>query len=147
MEKVVEKPVVVEKVVEKPVPAPAPAAPECEITISKNDLDFRILSCTGNPMQKRITIKAEYVNNNANISNGDIAMNVVIDDNGRELTRENMAVTSNDSSYEWVSMPARVKLKHDFYIINYDHPMETVSYLKLKVRDGIVEIRNLKVNW
>lgn len=141
------EPVVVEKVVEKPVPAPAPAAPECEITISKNDLDFRILSCTGNPMQKRITIKAEYVNNNANISNGDIAMNVVIDDNGRELTRENMAVTSNDSSYEWVSMPARVKLKHDFYIINYDHPMETVSYLKLKVRDGIVEIRNLKVNW
>ena len=141
------EPVVVEKVVEKPVPAPAPAAPECEITISKNDLDFRILSCTGNPMQKRITIKVEYVNNNANISNGDIAMNVVIDDNGRELTRENMAVTSNDSSYEWVSMPARVKLKHDFYIINYDHPMETVSYLKLKVRDGIVEIRNLKVNW
>lgn len=141
------EPVVVEKVVEKPVPAPAPAAPECEITISKNDLDFRILSCTGNPMQKRITIKAEYVNNNANISNGDIAMNVVIDDNGRELTRENMAVTSNDSSYEWVSMPARVKLKHDFYIINYDHPMETVSYMKLKVRDGIVEIRNLKVNW
>ena len=141
------EPVVVEKVVEKPVPAPAPAAPECEITISKNDLDFRILSCTGNPMQKRITIKAEYVNNNANISNGDIAMNVVIDDNGRELTRENMAVTSNDSSYEWVSMPARVKLKHDFYIINYDHPMETVSYLKLKVRDGIVEIRNLKVDW
>ena len=141
------EPVVVEKVVEKPVPAPAPAAPECEITISKNDLDFRILSCTGNPMQKRITIKVEYVNNNANISNGDIAMNVVIDDNGHELTRENMAVTSNDSSYEWVSMPARVKLKHDFYIINYDHPMETVSYLKLKVRDGIVEIRNLKVNW
>lgn len=147
VEKVVEKPVVVEKVVEKPVPAPAPAAPECEITISKNDLDFRILSCTGNPTQKRITIKAEYVNNNANISNGDIAMNVVIDDNGRELTHENMAVTSNDSSYEWVSMPARVKLKHDFYIINYDHPMETVSYLKLKVRDGIVEIRNLKVDW
>ena len=147
VEKVVEKPVVVEKVVEKPVPAEAPAAPKCEITISMNDLEFRILSCKGEPTQRRITIKAEYVNQNVNIANGDISLDVVIDDNGKELPRENKAVIANGSSYEWISMPARVNLKHDFYIVNYDHPIETISYMKLKVRNGYVEIRNLKVDW
>lgn len=72
VEKVVEKPVVVEKIVEKPVPAEAPTAPKCEITISMNDLEFRILSCKGEPTQRRITIKAEYVNQNVNIANGAI---------------------------------------------------------------------------
>lgn len=147
VEKVVEKPVVVEKIVEKPVPAEAPAAPKCEITISMNDLEFRVLSCKGEPTQRRITIKAEYVNQNVNIANGDISLDVVIDDNGKELPRENKAVIANGSSYEWVSMPARVNLKHDFYIVNYDHPIETISYMKLKVRNGYVEIRNLKVDW
>lgn len=147
VEKVVEKPVVVEKIVEKPVPAEAPAAPKCEITISMNDLEFRILSCKGEPTQRRITIKAEYVNQNVNIANGDISLDVVIDDNGKELPRENKAVIANGSSYEWISMPARVNLKHDFYIVNYDHPIETISYMKLKVRNGYVEIRNLKVDW
>lgn len=147
VEKVVEKPVVVEKIVEKPVPAEAPAAPKCEITISMNDLEFRILSCKGEPTQRRITIKAEYVNQNVNIANGDISLDVVIDDNDKELPRENKAVIANGSSYEWISMPARVNLKHDFYIVNYDHPIETISYMKLKVRNGYVEIRNLKVDW
>lgn len=60
---------------------------------------------------------------------------------------QNKAVIANGSSYEWISMPARVNLKHDFYIVNYDHPIETISYMKLKVRNGYVEIRNLKVDW
>lgn len=147
VEKVVEKPVVVEKVVEKPVPAAAPAAPECEIINSMNDLEFRVLSCKGEPTQRRITLKVEYVNQNVNIANGDIAMNVVIDDNGKELERANMSVTSNGSSYEWISMPARVTLKHDFYIVNYDHQMDIIPYMKIKVRTGNIEIRNLKVEW
>lgn len=147
VEKVVEKPVVVEKVVEKPVPTPEPAKPEYELTISKPDIEFRLISCTGNPTQKRITIKAEYSNQNVNMTKGDIAFETAIDDNGKELERQNMAVLTNGSGYDWVSMPARVTLKHDFYVVNYDHQMETLSYVKLKVRDAWVEIRNLKVEW
>lgn len=147
VEKIVEKPVVVEKVVEKPVSTPAPVTPDCEMTISTNDLEFRIISCTGNTTQKRITLKAEYTNLNADISRGVVAMETVIDDNGKELGYRNMAVTSDGGTQEWLNMPARINLKHDFYIVNYDHSMDRIAYLKLKVRDAFVEIRNLKVEW
>lgn len=155
VERVVEKPVerVVEKIVEKPVivekpqPAPAPKAPECDITISKNDLDFKIVRCFGTPLQKRITIVTEYVNKNSNKDKGDIAFNAAIDDNGNDISNQNLSVMDNGSSYNWVSMPTRINKKQNFYITNYDHAMPVLSYLKLKIRDAIVEIRNLKVEW
>ena len=50
VEKVVEKPVIVEKVVEKPVAQETPAA-RCEITLSTNRLQFKVLKCTGNATQ------------------------------------------------------------------------------------------------
>ena len=61
VEKVVEKPVIVEKVVEKPVAQETPAA-RCEITLSTNRLQFKVLKCTGNATQQRITILAEMTN-------------------------------------------------------------------------------------
>lgn len=153
VEKVIEKPVIVEKVIEKPVPVPAakpatPATPDCDITISKNDLDFRIVSCKGNPQQKRITIVCEYVNRNNSIERGDIEFMTAFDENGKEYGRSNLSVNNaNGSSYEWINMPARVNLKHDFYLVNYETPIKLFSYVKFKVRDGFVEIRNLPVQW
>lgn len=143
VERVVEKPVIVER----PQPAPIPKAPECDITVSKNDLDFKIVRCFGTPQQKRITIVTEYVNKNSNMDKGGIAFNVAIDDNGNDVSNQNLSVSDNGSSYDWVSMPTRINKKQNFYITNYDHAMPVLSYLKLKIRDAIVEIRNLKVEW
>lgn len=143
VERVVEKPVIVER----PQPVPIPKAPECDITVSKNDLDFKIVRCFGTPQQKRITIVTEYVNKNSNMDKGGIAFNVAIDDNGNDVSNQNLSVSDNGSSYDWVSMPTRINKKQNFYITNYDHAMPVLSYLKLKIRDAIVEIRNLKVEW
>ena len=78
---------------------------------------------------------------------GGIAFNVAIDDNGNDVSNQNLSVSDNGSSYDWVSMPTRINKKQNFYITNYDHAMPVLSYLKLKIRDAIVEIRNLKVEW
>lgn len=47
--------------VEKPVAQETPAA-RCEITLSTNRLQFKVLKCTGNATQQRITILAEMTN-------------------------------------------------------------------------------------
>lgn len=147
----VEKPVIVE--VEKPQPATpvidqkAPQMPPYELTISVNDLDFRILRCYGNKEQNRITIETEFCNRRMNTEKGDIEIKSAFDENAKELEGYNFSVNENDSSYDWRNMPPKLAMKQDFYLIKADHFIPKISYIKLKVRDAIIEIRNLPVEW
>ena len=151
VEKEVEKPVIVE--VENPQPATpvidqkAPQMPPYELTISVNDLDFRILRCYGNKEQNRITIETEFCNRRMNTEKGDIEIKSAFDENAKELERYNFSVNEYDSSYDWRNMPPKLVMKQDFYLIKADHFIPKISYIKLKVRDAIIEIRNLPVEW
>lgn len=159
--KEVEKPIIVE--VEKPtvepqpanpvepatpvVDQPTPQQPPYELTISVNDLDFRVVRCYGNHVQQRITIETEFCNRRMNEENGDIVLKTAFDENARELELFNYSVTDRGASYDWRNMPPRLTMKQNFYLIKLDHDIPTISYMKLKVRDAIIEIRNLPVEW
>lgn len=143
VEKVVEKPVVVEKVIEKP--APKQEVPDCDITISKTDLDFRVVRCYGNPQQKRITIECEFVNHDSNYTEGYMSFYQCFDLEGNEL--KDLKIDNTNSNSKYRNLPTRVKLKQDFCIVNVNERINAFSYLKLGLRDVTVEIRNLKVEW
>ena len=147
VEKVVEKPVVVEKivekpvVVEKPVERPVPQA-DCEITMSTNRLQFKVLKCYGNATQQRITILVEM-------------MNVDTKRNTDEFLKVTSAITDSGtecSSFEiqngaWLKMPPRVKLRKEFYVTKVFDKFSGFSYVELYIADTRVYIRNLPVQW
>lgn len=153
VEKVVEKPVVVEKVVEKPVvvekviekPTPKQDVPDCDITISKTDLDFRIVRCYGNPQQKRITIECEFVNHDSNFTEGYVSFWQCFDSEGNEL--KDLKIGNENSVSKYRNLPSRIKLKQDFCVVNVNERINAFSYLKLELRNVTVEVRNLKVEW
>lgn len=147
VEKVVEKPVVVEKivekpvVVEKPVERPVPQA-DCEITMSTNRLQFKVLKCYGNATQQRITILVEM-------------MNVDTKRNTDEFLKVTSAITDSGtecSSFEiqngaWLKMPPRVKLRKEFYVTKVFDKFSGFSYVELYIADTRIYIRNLPVQW
>lgn len=142
VERVVEKPVIVEKIVEKPVVV-SERKPEYEISISTNTLKFKVLKCYGNATQKRITILAEIVNEDTN-RNQEEYLNFVscITDGGTELKNFEMQDRSS-----WVKLPPRVTVRREFYVTNVYDKFSTFSYLELKIGNATVSIRNLPVKW
>lgn len=145
VEKVVEKPVIVEKIVEKPVvkvvEKPTPQA-DCEITMSTNRLQFKVLKCYGNATQQRITILAEMTNLDTN-RNGEEFLKVVsaITDRGTECKSFEI------QNGAWLKMPPRVKLRREFYVTKVFDKFPSFSYVELYVANTSVYIRNLPVQW
>lgn len=156
--KEVEKPIYVEE--EKPITTPQPTVPPTpiaqepvpqqptyDLTISVNDLDFRVVRCYGNHVQQRITIETEFCNKRMNVEDGDIALQTAFDENANELQNFNLSVTDRGASYDFRNMPPRLNMKQNFYLVKIDHDIPVISYMKMKVRDAIIEIRNLPVEW
>lgn len=143
VEKVVEKPVIVEKVVEKPVivEKETPKA-DCEITISTNNLQFKVLKCTGNSVQQRITIQAELIN-------------VDTSRNTNEYLGFISAYTNSGvecKSFDWPNghakrLPPRVPVRCEFYVTKVFDRFPLFSYIELEVGNARVYIRNLPVQW
>lgn len=148
VEKIVEKPVIVEKIVEKPVikviekPVAEPK-PDYELSISTNKLKFKVLKCYGDAVQKRVTIRVEMINEDTD-RNGEEYVKFVscITDGGTECKNFEMQDKSS-----WVKMPPRVAVRREFYVTNIYDQFSTFSYLELRIGNATVSIRNLPIQW
>lgn len=141
VEKIVEKPVIVEKVVEKPVEKSDPKV-DCDITISTNDLQFKVLKCTGNTTQQRITIWVEMTNTDNGKNNSEyLGFVSVFRDNGSECRNTDWP----DGHMQ--RMPPRVPVRRELYITKEFDKFSSFSYIELQVGNARVYIRNLPVQW
>lgn len=143
VEKIVEKPVIVEKVVEKPVIVEKETSKaDCEITISTNNLQFKVLKCTGNSVQQRITIQAELTNMDTNRNTNEYL--------GFISAYTNSGVECK--SFDWPEghakrLPPRVPVRCEFYVTKVFDRFPLFSYIELEVGNARVYIRNLPVQW
>lgn len=141
VEKIVEKPVIVEKVVEKPVEKSDPKV-DCDITISTNDLQFKVLKCTGNTTQQRITIWVEMTNTDNGKNNSEyLGFVSVFRDNGSECRNTDWP----DGHMQ--RMPPRVPVRRELYITKEFDKFSSFSYIELQVGNARVYIRNLPIQW
>ena len=141
MEKVVEKPVIIEKVVEKPVTTPTPDNLDCQISISTQDFTFKVIECVGDMTQRRITIKAAITNvTTGNIKNLWVRMLSAYTGEGVQLNE-----LSCENYYQ--DFPSKITVPRNFYITKIDSKINKLSFVDLKLGDTVVEIRNLPVRW
>ncbi|MDR1004669.1 MAG: hypothetical protein LBL97_06670 [Prevotellaceae bacterium] len=139
IERVVEKPVVVET----PAETPEPEADEPQITLSRTDFQFKVVRCYGDRTSQRIVILAEMMNTDTDRnSNEHLAFRQCITDTGTELTSFEM----QRNSY-YVQMPPRVVVTREFYVTKVFDPVPKLSYVELNIGRTTVMIRNLKVTW
>ncbi|MEG1660757.1 MAG: hypothetical protein RR304_09375 [Bacteroides sp.] len=141
VEKVVEKPVIVEKVVEKPVVTEAPKL-DCEITMSTNRLQFKVLKCTGNTAQQCITILVEMTNMDTDRNTEEyLQFSSAITKTGTEC--KNLEIENSD----FLKMPPRIPLRREFYVTKVFDKFSTFSYVELNIAGTQVCIRNLPIKW
>lgn len=142
VEKIVEKPVIVEKVVEKPVERETPKA-DCEITYSTNKLLLKVLKCSGNVAQQRITILVEVTNLDTNKNTEEYLKFVsAFTDSGVECRNFEL----QDNSY-WLKMPPRIAIRREFYVTKVVDKFSSFSYIELSFGNTRVFIKNLPVRW
>ena len=135
-----EKPVVVED--------PKPQKPDpinCDISVSANDLDVKVLECFGNVTQRRITLRLEVLNRNDRITNAQVNFISAFTADGTEC-KDRRAIT--DGNY-WcgTKMPPYVSVKQDYFLLNVTEKITSFSYVELEIRSAKVIIRNLPVQW
>lgn len=142
VEKIVEKPVIVEKVVEKPVEREIPKA-DCEVTYSTNKLMLKVLKCSGNAAQQRITILVEVTNLDTNKNTEEFLKFVsAFTDSGVECRNFEL----QDNSH-WLKMPPRIAIRREFYVTNVMDKFSSFSYVELNIANTRVFIKNLPVRW
>lgn len=142
VEKIVEKPVIVEKVVEKPVVCETPKA-DCEITYSTNKLQLKVLKCSGNVAQQRITILVEVTNLDTGKNTEELLKFVsAFTDSGVECRNFEL----QDNSH-WLKMPPRIAIRREFYVTNVMDKFPSFSYVELNIANTRVFIKNLPVRW
>lgn len=146
VEKVVEKPIIVEKVIEKPVPQEEKNELDCQISISVNDLDVKVLKCYGNEVQRRITLELEVLNQNNDITSGSVFFNSAYTIDGVECNRRG-ALRDRSSMAYGVKFPPQIKLKQNYYVLEISEKIPGFSYVELEIRGAKVIIRNLSVEW
>lgn len=137
----VEKPVVVERPVGQPAPSVSPRSLDCRISISTQDLRFKVLKCFGNSEQKRITIVGEVTN--------------VTDDNWRSVrvefrsafTSDGEELKNRESQDFWQNFPSKVSVPKEFYVTRLTRKVESFSFVELFINGTTIEIRNLPVEW
>lgn len=136
---VVEKPVIVERPVEQPVAAPEEL--DCEISISTQDLRFKVLKCFGDVVQKRITIVGQFTNvTNDNWKSVRVEFRSAFTANGVELKDK----TPQDY---WQNFPTKVPTPREFYVTKLTEKVKRFSFVELYVNGTTIEIRNLPVEW
>lgn len=158
VEKIVEKEVIkevpVEKIVVKQVPAavqqkPAVSALNPKITYSASNLQVKILSCEGIESQQTVVIS--FVVTNTLRSNSDRAYWYYLNGIDTEGNSYERATTGhwegsnyNDSSKD---LPYGVPVKWKFYLTKVYEKVPGFSYLKFKIRDCEVTIKDLPITW
>lgn len=130
---------------QKPAPAPAPEAPKCTVTVESDDLFFRILSCTGNTMNGRITINAEIINLNPRKTDCYTSFREAFTGDGIQL--KDLYLKPCDSYGCYLTLPTSVPVKAQFYITGTTPAITSLAHLLIIVRDIKVTIRNLPVQW
>lgn len=145
---VVEK--VVEKVVEVPVPVTRPSAPSAgtpqpKIIIDGTELDFKVVSCTGDLSRGRITITAKITNSDGRTPKPYVFFSTVITDTGRELN--DRIIKQFDLRSGNIAMPDGVPVTVTFEITGVKERHASLSYVEISVRSIKVSIRDLPVKW
>ena len=137
---VVEKPVVAEKpvVVETPVKVEEPK-PEYTITISEPYLEFKVLSCTGNKINKRITIKTELKRTDSGNYYTEFSFYRAYNQDGESAGSCNGGCDRD--------FPPELNIKHEFSISDSNPSVTLLSLLGFKIRGAYIEVRNLPVKW
>lgn len=145
VEKVVVKEVPIEKIVEKTVPAATSATPSihAKINISCADLQFEVVSCTGNESQQQITITARIVNNSREEDKGYVRILSAIDADGKTYTDCNTKI----GYYLDKLMPYQVVIKEPFYVNKVYEKVDLLTHVELNVRGCKIIIKNLPVIW
>lgn len=141
---------------EAPVEAPAaPAAPaKAEapapalnpvIKVSVNDLDVRVVSCTGSQTSDRITIVLQLTNLNAERENSYCSFEGAFSTDGEEL--KPLTVKNSNVNYQYVATPEEVPVKLDIHINNVKPTVTDLARLLLRVSNAQIKISNLPVKW
>lgn len=146
VERIVEQPVEIEKVVEKPVPTEKTPALDCQVSISVNDLDVKVLKCYGNETQRRITIELEVLNRNADITSSFVYFHSAYTPDGLECKKRGALRDRANVSYG-VKFPSQVKLRQNYYVLEIPEKIQRFSYIELEIRGAKVIVRNLPVEW
>ncbi len=128
-----------------PDPQPAPAVDpwaDCELSVSVNDLDVRILGCTGNITQRRVTLQLEVVNRNPDSGDGWLRFLTAITSDGVECAHKG---SMGDRYETHVKMPTGIELKQNYYVLKVDQDVRKFSYVELSIRGAKIVIKNLPV--
>lgn len=160
---------VVEKIVEVPVetpgqqvdtpdvavptvvtaPDPMPEMPVSQtlgdVTIEGEQLDFEVLSCTGNLKRRTITITASVLNDHPDDAKGYVCLDNAITADGTEFKELHL----NDYNYNsgYVSMPENVPVKMKITVTGVRSPVDKLTYVAMTIRGISVIIRDLPVSW
>lgn len=122
-------------------PVPAPATKQPKIYMSNNNFGFNLLSCVGSPVHRSITITCELTNLlNDNVNNAYTAVIDAYDAEGQSLEPQ------RPNSY-YFNYPAGIKTKKQFSVSAPTADISSISFIKIKVNNTEIEIRDLDVNW
>lgn len=124
---------------------PEHAVPQCDIVISEGFLSFRIISCTGSAINRRITILAEIINNNEGYNTPFCRFDESFSSGGDELKNRQIKDTGYDSGY--IKFPVGIAVKKEFYINGVGSDITDLSHLHFKIGDVKITVRNLHVEW
>lgn len=122
---------------------PASSKPAYDIKISTDNLDFKVVSCTGNQPRQRITIVVQ-INNRRESTRVERSFNQAFTDDGTQL--HSLRVNEN-YSYEGIDFPRNISMKKEFYIKDVENPCSALSFLRFSIGSTSIEVRNLSVDW
>lgn len=148
----VEKPVevIVERVVERPIAEQevVPSDEQYRLNVSCPDLDFDLISCTGDVSSKTITLYCRMVNKGKAVPQAYIRANTAIDTNGSTYERLGQSTMHgcSDSTYS-NNMPTDVPVSKCFVIYDLTRKIDKLSYVEINARSCKIELRDVPVTW
>lgn len=116
-----------------------------DVTIEGEQLDFEVLSCTGNLKRRNITITARVINEHLDDAKVYVYLDNAITADGTEFKEFHL----NDYNYNsgYVSMPENVPVKMKITVTGVRSPVDKLTYVAMTIRGISVIIRDLPVSW
>lgn len=116
-----------------------------DVTIEGEQLDFEVLSCTGNLKRRNITITARVINEHLDDAKVYVYLDNAITADGTEFKELHL----NDYNYNsgYVSMPENVPVKMKITVTGVRSPVDKLTYVAMTIRGISVIIRDLPVSW
>lgn len=133
----------VEPLADVPAQEQPQAKPQCDITISTGDINFELLSCKGDIQRKRINITARITNLLDN-KRWWREFLLAFDQDGNQM--KNCKVTEGSNAVT-EDFPSGLSTNKVFMLDGADGSVTSLSYLKLRIGNTDIEIRNLPVTW